>query len=162
MSLADVAEIVDTSLVNGHLTSLTFVALSTKTPNPVITNSAVGMSKPLWDECMSVNPFYLFPPFGSSSLIDAPVFSFTELSWLRRWTFKYMQQELSLLVVLVQSDGLIPLPRGVHTNGVSIDVQPLHVEGCLGLEGTLHSQLLPHLFQWGAGVKVKSGLSSDR
>jgi hypothetical protein len=40
MSLADVAEIVDTSLVNGHLTSLTFVALWTESHEHHVTNTS--------------------------------------------------------------------------------------------------------------------------
>lgn len=63
-------QVVTTSLVDCHLTSLTAVTLTTKPPYPLMAFLTVGGLEPLGHKPMSIDPPHLLPPPRPTTVID--------------------------------------------------------------------------------------------
>ena len=117
-----------TLLVNQQFAPDTLEPLSSQTPDTIPTVGAISLPvEPLGLEDVTVHLVHLPPPPGSSP-VDAPVLTMTQLTRSRGQTREHVHCELSLLVNLVQSDGLVQLHLALDDAGVSLLVHPLHCQ----------------------------------
>ena len=115
-----------TLLVYEDLALDAFEALSSETPDPVVAEGAERLPvEPLSLEDVTVDLVHLAPP-PRAPPVDAPVLAVTELAGAPGQTGEHVDGELSVLVNLVQADGLVQLHLALDDAGAPLLIHPLH------------------------------------